>query len=44
MRREGKGKAYAGAVRAIALVAEGTLADDFAVGVGLFVGHNIAGS
>lgn len=35
---------YAGGVGAVALVAEGTFADDFAVGVGFFVACDVAGS
>ena len=44
-RRKGKGgETYAGGVRPVALVAEGPLADDFAVRVGLFVAVDVAGS
>ena len=40
----GKGKAYASAVGAIALVAEGAFTHDAAVGVGGFVGGDVAGA
>ncbi len=40
----GRGKAYASAVGAIALVAEGPFTHDAAVGVGGFVGSDVAGA
>ena len=40
----GTGEAYASAVGAIALVAEGAFADDAAVGVGGFVRGDVAGA
>lgn len=40
----GDGRTYAGGVGAIALVADGPFADDFAVCVGFFVAFDVAGS
>lgn len=40
----GGGGTYAGGVGSVALVAEGALADDFAVRVGFFVVLDVAGS
>ena len=45
--REGRGErgeTYAGGVGPVALVAEGPLADDFAVRVGFLVAVDVAGS
>lgn len=43
-RRRKEGQTYAGGVCAVALVAEGALADDFAVRVCFLVALNVAGS
>lgn len=42
--RRNKWMTYAGGVCAVALVAEGPFADNFAVRVGFFVALNVAGS